>query len=217
VAFGDFDSRLHVDVPLDGGAGLQLPFDAGYTPWGMVRLRSEQPFAIHRKRTQILLYNLQLVGPLADRSGLQSLTFVMGLNGWAYGGTGLTSVGEPYVIQSDTARIAFYRPMGTIVHENDAGTPTYAVVWPVTRGDGFVYAMNRDGLWSFDEAHQLPTQLQPLPLNLLNEYPYSSLAAHPSGALIGIPAESPAVLVLDPDDGSKIPGQVLRSPYFNKL
>jgi hypothetical protein len=217
LAWGDFNYTLHVDVPLDGGAGRAFPIDGGYSPWGMVRSNDELPYAIHRRSTLGLIFNLQLVGPLPDRSGLQTSTFVMGLNSWGYAGTGVSSVGEEYVINASSGSIAFLRPGGALVQSNDAGTPTYSVIWPVTRGDGFIYSLNRDGLWSFDEAHQLPTQLQPLPLNLLYTYPFSGLVAHPSGALVGLPSEMGAVLLLDPDVPLNVPGQVLRSPYFNKL
>jgi hypothetical protein len=87
--------------------------------------------------------------------------------------------------------------------------------FPTARGDGFFYVANSNGLWAFDDRPAGATTVQPF--SQLGATPFSGLVAHPSGILVAIPDQLRSFGLFVPDGGVVPPGEVLRSPWFNKL
>lgn len=218
LSYGDFadgaaSGALFVDIPLDGGTGQRYPLDP-YIPGGFVRSRFGDGWGVRRSRgLPFLPYDLKLVGPL--NGGVPQEVSLVQAGNWAAGSVGLTSTGSFYVVDVNTGNIVIRTEGSNSVQANGAGTPTQPVRYPVARGDGFIYAVNFDGLWIYDEAQVLLPQRVLMPWFVPE--PFAGLVVHPSGVLVAIPSQLTAVVLLVPDGGVVVPGEVLRSPYFNKL
>ncbi len=132
-------------------------------------------------------------------------------------GAAITRSGDVVIFNANTGESYLHTDTGGVRRSPDMVVDAGAVSWPASRGDGYIYAMGKHGLWVLDEDGDAGAELHRIRGYEALTQPFMGLVGHPSGALVVVPAESDQILILRPDVPHLVPGRVLRAPFFNKL
>ncbi|MFT3712967.1 MAG: hypothetical protein QM817_35390 [Archangium sp.] len=131
-------------------------------------------------------------------------------------GAAITREGGALLIDATNGGAGIATLGGGNTHFYDGGAPTDSLRWPRSRGDGYVCAVNDEGLWLYDDQltggitfrAETPT---------MNVRAWNGLVAHPNGDLVAIPGTARVIKFYTPATGRPANGDALRSPWFNKL
>jgi hypothetical protein len=131
---------------------------------------------------------------------------------------GLTDGGTLGITTVQSARVATFLPqpayviVGVTVDRSTSGVPF--AIWPVTRGDGFVYAAAGGRLIAGSE--EIVTDVYPSLSDWGDGGELGGLVNALDGTIVGIPGTTPFVRFFVPLDGGVAPPGLLLSPFLNK-
>lgn len=121
-------------------------------------------------------------------------------------------------IEKETGEMSIAPEIGNRQRKAPTTIPDGEITWPGSRGDGYVYAMSREGLWSARDDGSEGLSLYPLNGYASFARPFAGMALMNDGTIVAVPDEAPHILILRPADSRlSVPPEVGLSPFFNKL
>ncbi|PZR11117.1 MAG: hypothetical protein DI536_18440 [Archangium gephyra] len=121
-------------------------------------------------------------------------------------------------IERNTGVMLFTPEIGAQQRVSPIDAPAGGLSWPATRGDGYVYVMNHEGLWWAPDDGSSGLRLFRVDGFAGLTEPFAGLVLMDDGAIVAVPGATQEILVLSPvDGGATVPSAVGLSPFFNKL